>query len=198
MSKREENKAQIRQRIKDACIGLLGQKSFQDMTIKDVCDAANIARKTLYSYFSSKEELLDEISQEVMFESSISSFRDVIEEFESTEQRLDTAFLRVGEPMLEYQGEEAFAVFIQLIQNLTLRISANSEQLTAFHDAAFEFFQACFEQGDCKPDLNARVIADLTVDALVGIIISWVNDQHYPAQERIENLKKHIASVILA
>ena len=195
-SRRSERKAEIRQRIIDSYLLLLGQKHFQDITIKDICEQAQVARRTLYSYFASKEALLDEISESVMYAGTIHSFSDAIERFHNTKQRLDAAFATVGNPMEQYQGE-SIQVFIQLIQNLTLRISANSALLTSFHQAVFDFYQACLAADDTVEGLDVQVIADLTVNALVGIIMSWVNDQTYPAQQRINDLKQHIASVIL-
>ncbi|CAA0125185.1 Uncharacterised protein [BD1-7 clade bacterium] len=195
-SRREERKVEIRQRIIESCLQMMGQKHFQEITIKDICDQAQVARRTLYSYFASKEALLDEVSHSVLYAGTIDSFSDATQLFEGTADRLDAAFGNVGKPMELYQGE-SIQVFIQLIQNLTLRISANTALLQSFHKAALDFFEACLANEDTRDHLDPHMIADLTVNALVGIIMSWVNDQNYPAQQRINDLKEHIASVIL-
>lgn len=196
MSKREDRKSQNRQRIIDACLTLMGQKNFQKITMKDVCEEAMVARKTLYSYFSSKEDMLDEVSRSVMFEQSMDSFTNALKKHSDTKQRLNEAFDHVSAPMDEYG--ESIDIFIQLIQNLTMRISANSSQLTSFHQVVYDFFSDCLKNPDTKNDINVEIISDLTVNTMIGIIISWVNDQSYPAQERFDDLKNHIAKVILA
>lgn len=195
MSKREERKNEIQQRIITACLNLMGQKGFQQITMKDICEEAAVARKTLYSYFSSKEELLDEVSRSVMFDSSIASFTNALKNHQGTKERLDEAFTNASAPTDEF-GDH-IDVFIQLIQNLTLRIAANSAQLTAFHQAVYDFFAACLANTDTKKGIDIQIIADLTVNTMIGIIISWVNNPTYPARERFVNLKNHISQMIL-
>ena len=195
MSKREERKNQIHQRIIAACLNLMGQKSFQQITMKDVCAEAQVARKTLYSYFSSKEEMLDEVSRSVMFDTAIGSFSEALRNHQGTRERLTEAFARVSAPTDAYS--EHMDVFIQLIQNLTMRISANSGQLSVLHQAVYDFFAACLENSDTKDEIDIRILSDLTVNTMVGIILSWVSDQEYPARERFIDLKNHIAKLIL-
>ena len=196
MSKREDRKNQIRQRIIDACLNLMGQKNFQQITMKDVCKEAMVARKTLYSYFSSKEDMFDEVSRSVMFEQSMDSFTNALKNHSTTKERLEEAFVNASAPTDEYG--ESIDVFIQLIQNLTMRISVNSSQLTAFHQVVYDFFSDCLEKPDTKNNINVQIISDLTVNTMIGIIISWVNNQSYPARERFNDLKNHIAMMILA
>jgi AcrR family transcriptional regulator len=195
MSKREERKNEIRQRIISACLHLMGQKNFQRITMKDVCEEADVARKTLYSYFPSKENMLDEVSRSVMFDTSINSFSNALENHAGTRERLDEAFANVSAPTAEYG--EYIEVFIQLIQNLTIRISANSGYLNALHETVYKFFVACLECSDTKNDIDARVLADLVTNTMVGIVLSWVNDQSYPARERFDELKEFVAKMIL-
>lgn len=195
MSKREVRKNEIRKRIISACLRLMGEKSFQQITMKEVCDKAEVARKTLYSYFPSKDAMLDEVSYSVMFDTSINSFINALDNHSGTKERLDDAFASVSAPTDKYSKN--IDVFIQLIQNLTMHISTNSQYLKALHDAVYTFFATCLESSDTKPDLDARVIADLTTDTMVGIVLSWINDTNYPARERFNQLKEHVAKMIL-
>lgn len=195
MSKREERKNEIRRRIITACLHLMGQKHFQHITMKDVCEEADVARKTLYSYFASKEEMLDEVSRSVMFDTSINSFTDALSNHSDTIDRLNDAFASVSAPTDEFS--EHIDVFIQLIQNLTIHISVNSKYLAALHEAVFQFFTSCLQNSDTKNGLDARVIADLTTNTMIGIILSWVNNQDYPAIDRFNELKELICKIIL-
>jgi AcrR family transcriptional regulator len=195
MTKREERKNQIRKRIITACLSLMGQKNFQLITMKEVCEEANVARKTLYSYFPSKEDMLDEVSRSVMFDTSISSFTNALKNHQGTKERLDEAFLNVSAPTDEYS--EHIEIFIQLIQNLTMRMTVSSAQLTVLHQAVYDFFKACLDNSDTKDGLDVQIISDLTVNTMIGIVLSWVNNQNYPARERFNDLKKHLAKMIL-
>ncbi|MCB1615925.1 MAG: TetR/AcrR family transcriptional regulator [Pseudomonadales bacterium] len=196
MSKRAEQKQQNRQNIIDAYIVLLGQKRVDDITVTEICEKACVARKTLYSHFSGKEDILDTVSQRVMFNGAINAFTLTLERHEATRQRLNDTFAQVSIPLTVYQGQK-IEVVVQLIQNLTQRLSSYSTSFTALHQAAYRYFEDCKKNDDTIDNFDAGFIAGLTVNALVGIILSWVSDQQYPARQNIEALKQHIADCIL-
>lgn len=47
-----------KQRLKDALMGLLAQRDYDEITIRDLTRRADVGRSTFYSHFASKEELL--------------------------------------------------------------------------------------------------------------------------------------------
>jgi len=50
-----------RQRIVDAGLALLRERDFDQIQVKDVAEAANVALGTVYRYFSSKEHIFAEV-----------------------------------------------------------------------------------------------------------------------------------------
>lgn len=56
-SKRESNKAQKRASFLDAAESLFMQKGFENTSIEDVVKMAGLTKRTLYQYFTSKEDL---------------------------------------------------------------------------------------------------------------------------------------------
>ncbi|WP_372759921.1 TetR/AcrR family transcriptional regulator, partial [Litorivivens sp.] len=89
MPKRSEQKRENRLRIINAYIELLGQKDLRQITVADICTQAAVARKTLYSHFASKEDILDAVSQRVMFTGAIRAFRPEARAGETTLARLE-------------------------------------------------------------------------------------------------------------
>ena len=196
MSKREQIKKINQQKILQAYIELLGKMDYQQISVADICSQAGVARKTLYSHFSSKEEILDTVSQQVMFTGSIKAFTDTLREVQDTEKRLEQTFSQLSTPLSTYQGEK-IEVFVQLIQNMTARLSAYSGKFSEFHQAAHHYFTECKKSPDTKNDFDVDFVSDLTVNAAVGIILSWVSNPDYPATQRMEGLKQHIEKLIL-
>ena len=60
--RREMNKLQCRNRILKMSRRLFTAKGYENTTIEDVAEAAEISKATLYNYFSSKEDLLQGIA----------------------------------------------------------------------------------------------------------------------------------------
>lgn len=196
MSTRDEQKRENRLKIINAYIELLGGKDIRQVTVADICRQADVARKTLYSHFASKEAILDEVSQRVMFTGAIRAFDPGRRPEASMAERLDDTFGRLSLPFSAYQGKKIEA-FVQLMQNLTMHLSTYSGLYREYHRAAHRYFDDCLTREDTRKDFNAAFVADLAVNASVGIILSWVNDRDYPAGQRMEGLKRHIGSLIL-
>jgi AcrR family transcriptional regulator len=65
---RERKRRDLRQRILEAALFLVQERGYEETVLSDVAEAAEIAEATLYRYFSSKEDLLAEISAALMGE----------------------------------------------------------------------------------------------------------------------------------
>lgn len=52
--------------IRNAFAELLSQKDINEITIKDIADAADIDRKTFYNYYAGVYQLVDEIENEIV------------------------------------------------------------------------------------------------------------------------------------
>ncbi|MEQ1504407.1 MAG: TetR/AcrR family transcriptional regulator [Myxococcota bacterium] len=50
--------ARTRQTLRDALVALILDRGWDQISVKDVCDAANVGRSTFYAHFGDKEELL--------------------------------------------------------------------------------------------------------------------------------------------
>jgi AcrR family transcriptional regulator len=50
--------ARTRQQLRDALVALVLERGWEAVTVRDVCDSANIGRSTLYLHFADKEDLL--------------------------------------------------------------------------------------------------------------------------------------------
>ena len=66
--RREMNKLQCRNRILKMSRRLFTAKGYENTTIEDVAEAAEISKATLYNYFSSKEDLLQGIADAALEE----------------------------------------------------------------------------------------------------------------------------------
>ncbi len=61
MTKRQENAAKTRQKLKDAAETLLSSNGFNALCVEDITKAAGVAKGTFYVYFKRKEDIVAEI-----------------------------------------------------------------------------------------------------------------------------------------
>ncbi|MFC3850027.1 TetR family transcriptional regulator [Corynebacterium hansenii] len=55
---RELKRRRTRRGIEDAAITLIADRGFDDVTIEDICAAAEISRRTFFNYFSTKDDAI--------------------------------------------------------------------------------------------------------------------------------------------
>jgi AcrR family transcriptional regulator len=67
---RERKKQQTRQTISDIATGLFMLRGFDQVTLAEVAEAANVSVNTIFNYFSTKEELFFDRAEEVLEEPS--------------------------------------------------------------------------------------------------------------------------------
>jgi AcrR family transcriptional regulator len=65
VSLRESNKARTRLAISDVATRLFIERGFEHVTVAEIADAAHVSVKTVFNYFSSKEELFFDRADEV-------------------------------------------------------------------------------------------------------------------------------------
>lgn len=76
--------------LEDSLLVLLQSKDYAQITVTDICRQANIPRRTFYHYFSSKDEIVDSIAEDLMFSCNLSSMFD----FASGVEAVQESYLR--------------------------------------------------------------------------------------------------------
>jgi AcrR family transcriptional regulator len=61
-SRRERKKQETRQRLLECAWRLFQEQGYDDTTVEDVTEAADVAKGTFFNYFATKEALLDELA----------------------------------------------------------------------------------------------------------------------------------------
>jgi AcrR family transcriptional regulator len=157
MGLRERKKQRLREQISGAALRLFAERGFEEVTIAEVADTADVSQKTVFNYFPTKEDLVYAREEEV-------------------EQQLREAFAgrRRGESVVEGMRRFLFDVFSRLgdkdapeAMGVRARIIGASPALQARERAVFEALTRLLAQlmTEKKDDPRAYVAAN----ALVGV-----------------------------
>ncbi|MEM9704592.1 MAG: TetR/AcrR family transcriptional regulator [Pseudomonadota bacterium] len=65
MSRRERKKIETRRRILNAAIDLMQERSFDDVRVEEICERADIANATFFTYFASKSGLIAAFNEQI-------------------------------------------------------------------------------------------------------------------------------------
>ncbi|NIK69952.1 TetR/AcrR family transcriptional regulator [Paenibacillus sp. BK720] len=167
MAKIDRRIAKTRESLKKAVIELMADKSFDEITIQDIADQANLNRGTIYSHYQDKYDLLDKM---------IESHMDELSEMDEWACKLDWTNALV--PFFEY-FEKNFLFFSTMLA---------SKGAPSFRTRLLEYIMKGFKgeidrESGRNQDLSEDVMLQFTGTAYVGVIEWWIrNEMPYPPQ----------------
>ncbi len=185
-SRRERRRREIHERILEAGIALFEQKGFAATTALEIADTADVAEKTFYNHFPTKQHLIEELANRSLDEtarmlaearihpgSTAERFRHFFELTADAAERVSRQFTR--EVLLE---------FVRVAQV----DGEGSERTLRLHVAIRSMLEDGVARGDIDPDHNLEFYAELAVATYLGILINWVTLPNYPLRERLLQL----------
>jgi AcrR family transcriptional regulator len=171
MGLRERKKEQTRRNIEDAAIRLFEERGYQATTVADIAEAADIAPRTFFAYFPSKEAVL---------------FGDFDESFESLGAHMDqrgpdeTTFDAVRAWIGELIADEEHDHERDACRR---RLIAGNEALTAHERHLMGRFERLLAEnvardlGDDADDLQPRLVAAAAIAALMAMSDKGAEDE---------------------
>jgi AcrR family transcriptional regulator len=167
---RERRKESTRQAVEDAALQLYLERGIHETTIDELCARADVARRTFFRYFSSKEDvLLARLRVDI---------RTVEETFQHAPaaERLDALLARAVESVVT--DHEAFARFAEVVLAVPALRALYLGMLANFEDALRELVARRLQ---IRPhDERARLIAAAAVTGYRVGLETWMTMQPRP------------------
>lgn len=172
MGLRERKKEQTRRNIEDAAIRLFQERGYAATTVADIAEAADIAPRTFFSYFPSKEAVL---------------FGDFDESFDGLSAHMDrrgpeeTTFDAVRAWIGDLISDEAHDHERDACRR---RLIVDNEALTAHERHLMGRFERLLAEnvardlGDEPDDLQPRLVAAAAIAALMAMSDKGAEDGH--------------------
>jgi AcrR family transcriptional regulator len=174
---RERKKQRTREAIVEAALRLFEERGFEQTTIADIAEAADIAPRTFFGYFPSKDDVL---------------FADFQETFDGLSARLsdrsddETAIDAIRAwitALLEERG------VIDERERCRKRVIGESQALAAHQRALMGRIEELLAEhiardlGDRPDDVRPRMIASAVIGALAAVDVKGTDDSATPSKE---------------
>jgi TetR/AcrR family transcriptional regulator, cholesterol catabolism regulator len=167
VARRERHKQQTRERLLDAAIGCFPEKGYDETTVDQIADRADVARATVFNHFPEKARFLSAYLERrrallrVLLRNEVAAGADAV-------QRLyDTVTL------LACISENSVAETRALL--LAWRRSSGSPSTESGTARIFADLVAAGQRaGQFRADADAELIGALLLDAYVGLLLRWI------------------------
>jgi len=188
VGRREKRKLEIRTRIEEAAYRLFQRHGIEETSIEQICQEADVARRTFYGHFTNKHALLGGLGISRLYGRSEPMLQELMATQETTRGRL--------EAMIDYI-ESSFAGMNNIDRQLILvgptAFAEDREQQREIGNSAMASFTRLITAGVQLGDVNNEFSPDMLATTVVGTLnlltINWCLDDDYPVFAKLEEAR---------
>ncbi len=159
--------------IIEAFVGLMAEKNFEQITINEIADKANVNRGTIYLHYVDKYDLLNQCIENhlnQLFESCYP--HEAAADFSSKDSILRT---------FEYLEQHAF-FYSTMLTNKGIPAFRNRLLAMVLHS-----LREHIDMSGINHDINKEVLAQFMASAVVGVLEWWITrSMPYPPKDMVE------------
>ncbi len=195
VGRRELRKREVRARITEAAIELFSERGCDEVTVEEVCASADVARKTFYNYYASKQALIRELSDALLLDETSALIELAIESCADTPARLRFVFAQMQENLSNFANLERTLVH-QALLDLNAEPATGSERLRLVNEAFLMLLEAGLQRGDVRRDVAVEFLAEMAAGAMTAVILNWLHNPDYPVAQRIDELSAYLIEMV--
>ncbi|MFJ5761156.1 TetR-like C-terminal domain-containing protein [Neobacillus sp. NPDC093182] len=171
--------------MKSALITLMREKELKEISVSDIVRLADINRGTFYKHYQYVEDILNEMTDEVITELT-DSYREPYKNKEVFElNQLTTSAIKVFDHILKYADFYSLMVQSKTLAGFQHRFCSVIKDLT-LND---------LKDSLPKPQINRELHVSYQAYAMLGLVLEWINggfkySSSYMAEQLLELIKQ--------
>ena len=179
MARRLDRRVQrTRKLLREALMALILEEGYDDISIQDITEKANLGRATFYLHFKDKDELLLEVIDEF-----IKDFLQQVPQLSQAQWRLDDS--KAIEKLFDFAADHYDLYRIMIIGSGGITASRQLQRTMA--DNIRDCIDEEMETLGVDPIISQDFIANHFAGSLLGTIYWWLdNDLPYTVEEMAE------------
>lgn len=193
LTRRERRKLEVRTRILDAAVDEIDRVGFKATKISTICEKADIAHKTFFNHFPSKQDLLREIAS-IHLESLLQDIEETRKQPVSTRERILFFFERVAD-----NSEAAGPMHRELVTeviHVAHEMKTESEQARMLHAAFGAIILDGVAAGDVVENHDHDTLTNMLMGAFYALMFNWANLEDYPIRQHALSLGRFLGDAI--
>ena len=182
--RRQRRSAELRERVFRAALALFARKGFNETTVEDITNAADVGKGTFFNYFPSKDHILLGFA-----EMQLAKLQDAVEEAQRTDQPMPQ-FLRALGTRMTQEPIRNPAIIRTLLQAYLSSASPIRKAMLELQDRVLALHSQMIslgqQRGEIRADLPAIEIAQVFRQTVFGTLLLWCLHGDATLHARIE------------
>jgi len=170
LSRRERKKEETRHRIFHAAIDLFRERGFEQTTVDDITEKADVAKGTFFNYFHRKEAVLAYLTESRLLAIEESAEALLAEDRPAPEKLFDL-LASIASPYAEDHDLSRY-VLTELMSRIYL---PSEEEIMRWHELFVNIIRRGQERGEIRPEIAAERIERVVGCVFHGTVFQWVH-----------------------
>ena len=184
-SRRERKKQELQNRILETAQELFEQKGVSATTVAEICLGADVATKTFFNHFSTKQQLVERLAHASLeiFLNDLASLRTETTDLQDWLLRF---FAQVADTVTH-----AGPMHRELVNEIVHAISSDSgetQQALQLREAFLNVVRDGVARGEVSTLHDVETQSELIIGAFYSLMFSWTHLEDYPIRERARAL----------
>jgi AcrR family transcriptional regulator len=193
LSRRERRKLELRTRMLEAASQLFSEHGFHATKVADICDRADVAHKTFFNHFPSKQHLLREIANHGIDELLV-DLEAARKQEQTTPQRLVAFFAVVAERTVE--GGPMNRELVTELVHVVHGSPSKSEQARRLHDAFAKIVNDGLAAGDVTRRHDAETLTEMILGAYYVLMLNYANLDDFPIEKQAAAVARFLGDAL--
>lgn len=190
LTRRERRKLEVQNKICKAAVHLFETLGVEATTVEEICERADVARKTFYNYYPSKLELVRALCDAQLFSRTEALLKSVLDQKLSTAESLKSYLVQLEDDLSAYGKIDRI-----LIREAMLDASADSratQHFTQLMGLFIELMDRGQKLGDVKDEFTADLYAEIILSTINGMMTAWMAHEAYPIEQRLSSFTDYL------
>ena len=179
MDRRKRRKLELHDRMLEVAMDLFERQGIEKTSAVQICREADVARKTFFNHFSSKQDLVAEIADQQLSE-VLANLEAASKLQATTPKRLRAYFRRLAR-----YGEQARPMTKELMHEV-FRVNQlkAAEGGPKIRRAFRGLILSCIDCGDVTTRQDVETLTDMAMGSFNVLMTSWAYTENYPLAKR--------------
>jgi AcrR family transcriptional regulator len=183
----------VHDRILGAAMEQFGARGVESVTVDEICHAADIAQKTFFNHFPTKQHLMREIAEGFLLR-LLGILKEAREEGGTTAQRLERFFALVATEV-EQSGPMQRSVVMEVVR-LVHDEGAEADESRRLYDAFGALLRDGVRAGDTTTAYPVPVLSEVVVGTFITLMLNWLGIEGYPFRARATAMGRFLADAL--
>src|SRR5262245_26047554 len=194
-SRRERRVREVHDRIVRAAMERFTAHGVESVKVDDICHAADIAQKTFFNHFPTKQHLMREIAEGFLHDLLV--LLETARREGGTTARQRERFCALVATQVE-RGGPMQRTFVMEVIRIVHDVPPNVEQSRQLYAAFGALLRDGVRKGDTTTAYPVRVLSEIVVGTFITLMLNWLGLEDYPFRARATAMARFLADALRA